>query len=111
VETVQAQLYSNGEVHFFYSTNAQSQSTTFTFGVTVGVSQGNAIAAVPASNLSAGASSTTQLMFEQFTPGTFDLGGTTVSFVPNVSGGYDESVSACVPSRHRNYGTRWHHTP
>src|SRR5262249_49184863 len=104
-ETVQAQLYSNGEVHFFYSTNAQSQSTTFTFGVTVGVSQGNAIAAVPASNLSAGASSTTPLMFGQFTPGTFDPGGTTVSFVPKVSGGYDESVSACVPSSNSNYGT------
>ncbi|HLQ37237.1 MAG TPA: hypothetical protein VK348_05535 [Planctomycetota bacterium] len=103
VFTIQAQLFSSGEVRFFYSPTIALNSSA----AIAGVSSGNAITAVPAVNLVPGPnSSSTQLMFETFliSPVTFDLAGQTVSFVPNGGGGYDESAAACVPANHAAYG-------
>src|SRR5262249_54785441 len=100
VFTVQAQLFSNGDIRFFYSPNLAINANMI-----AGVSAGNAIAAVPAVNLCPGPnSSTSLLMFETFLTPTFDLNGQTVSFSLNASGGYDESCSACVPASHTAYG-------
>lgn len=96
--TTQAQLFATGEVYFYYSPSTVSQATgSFTFGLTCGVSAGDAIASVPGMDLSVGGVSATQLAYQQFPAGTFDLAGKTVSFIPS-GGGYVVSTSACGAS-------------
>lgn len=100
--TVQAQLFATGEVKFFYSGTAASSSATI-----VGVSRGNAVVSVPGVDLCPGPNtgSTSQLMYQQFLANTLDLSNRSVSFVPNGTGGYDESCSACIPAFNQNYGS------
>lgn len=100
VFTVQAQLFANGTVTFFYNNAASSAATI------VGVSPGNAIASVPGVNLCPGPNLATasSLVYEQFLANTLDLAGNVVTFTPN-GAGYDETCSACVPAFNQNYGS------
>jgi hypothetical protein len=100
VFTLQVQLFATGEVHFFFDGNIASTSATIT-----GLSQGNAIAAVPGVDLTAatGNSGTTQLLFEQFPADTIDLANKFIHFAPNVLGGYDQTATDCG-AFNRNYG-------
>lgn len=92
VFTVQAQLLATGEVHFFYSESAASSEATI-----AGVSQGNAIAAVPGVDFTAptGNSGTTMLLYEQFPANALDLPNKLVHFARNVFGGYDQTATDC----------------
>lgn len=103
VFTVQAQLFATGEVRMYYD---QSCNNTANSPI-VGVSAGNALADPGASNLLTGASSTSLIMYQTFsTLNTFNaFQNTTLSFVPNASGGYTETSSACVAAQHVNYGS------
>ena len=94
--TIQAQLFASGEVLFAYGPSVVSVAPVIT-----GVSAGDGIAAVPAVDLSAAASSTSQLIFERFAGGAFDLAGRCVSFVP-VGAGF--SSSSALPASHESYG-------
>lgn len=96
--TIQAQLFSSGEVTFFYSATTESSQP-----VICGVSAGNGIATVPGVDLSAGGNSgSTQLLYQRFGAGAFDLATDCLSFRPNVAGGYDQSV--VQPAAHTSYG-------
>jgi hypothetical protein len=92
VFTVQAQLIATGEVHFFYSESAVSSEATI-----AGVSQGNAIAAVPGVDFTAptGNSGTTKLLYEQFPANALDLPSKFIHFARNVFGGYDQTATDC----------------
>ena len=100
VFTVQTQLFATGEVHFFYNGSLVGTQATI-----VGVSQGNAVAAVPSVNLTAiaGNSGTSKLMFQQFAANSIDLQNRFLQFVPNVLGGYDETATDCG-AFNQNYG-------
>ena len=107
VFTVQAQLFDTGEIRFFYNGTVQSSAATI-----AGISQGGAIAAVPGVDLSAGGNSgTSRLMFQQFAANSIDLQTTTLSFVPNVGGGYDQSAGPCVPASNNTYGAGCYNIP
>src|SRR5262249_46284409 len=101
------QLFSDGRVSYFYSTNMQNVTTT----PIVGVCQANGISPIPAAtNLAAGSVgvSTSQFVYQTFpTVNTFQaqLAGKTVTFIPNAGGGYDVSTISCVPASNSNYGT------
>lgn len=86
-------LHANGDVDLSYG-------TTFPIGTNlcaVGLSTGNLIAG-PASNLSAAATSTNGLLYEEFTFDTFDLAGTTLHIAMNVGlTGYTSSAAVYVP--------------
>ncbi len=102
--TVQAQLFSDGHVQFFYSSTTQNTAIC----PCVGISQGNGIADPGPSDLSTVSVgvSTSQIVYQNFaTASTFDLQNTSVSFLPNGGGGYDVVPSACVPAANQNYGS------
>ncbi|MEZ6037573.1 MAG: hypothetical protein R3F29_08835 [Planctomycetota bacterium] len=103
VFTLQAQLFADGSVSFFYDGATQNTATT----PICGVSQGAAVADPGASDLSAGAvgTSTTLIAYETFaTSNTFDLQTTSVTFAPNAIGGYDIASAPCVPASISAYG-------
>mgnify|MGYP001293351451 CR=1 FL=1 len=105
--TMQAQLLSTGEVWFFYDANANQQNIQ-PIG---GISQGNAVAAPSATDLSAGAVgvSTSQIVYESWGAGAFDLADSFVQFTPNGSGGYDH-FSGALPAAasHDEFGVGCH---
>lgn len=92
VFTVQAQLFNSGEVHFYYTENSASSAA-----VICGVSQGNAVAAVPSVDFTApgGNSGTSMLLHEQLAANAFDLGTKFIHFAQNVFGGFDETATDC----------------
>ncbi|HEX5051218.1 MAG TPA: hypothetical protein VFZ65_05565 [Planctomycetota bacterium] len=97
VFTIQAQLFATGEVTFYYSSTAASSAAAI-----VGVSEGNAIAAVPGVDLSVGGNSgSTKLLYERFAAGAFDLANHCVGFEPS-GGGYMQSIG--LPAAHTPYG-------
>ncbi len=100
VFTVQTQLLATGEVHFFYNGTLVSTQATI-----AGLSQGNAVAAIPSVNLTAiaGNSGTSKLLFQQFAANTIDLQNKFLHFAPNVLGGYDETATDCG-AFNQNYG-------
>ena len=104
VFTFQMQLFATGEVRYFYSPTTNNTA----LGVTVGVSNGGAIAApASATDLSAGAVgvSTSPIVYQTFaTLNSFDLQNTSVGFVPNATAGYDVINSPCVPAQNTTYG-------
>ena len=103
VFTFQMQLFSTGEVRYFYSGNSSNTA----LGVTTGVSNGGGIADPGASDLSAGSvgTSVSPIAYQIFTTlGTFDLQNKSTAFVPNAGLGYDVVVAPCVPAGNTNYG-------
>jgi hypothetical protein len=100
VFTLQAQLYSNGNVVFVYGGN-----TATTLDPMTGVSAGNAIAATPEVDLSAGGNTvTTDFIYELQPTGVFDLGGRSLTFTRNAGGGYTQTTGNCVNAFHQKYG-------
>ncbi len=101
--TVQAQLFSNGNVLFSYSNQAATTLDPYT-----GISGGNGIATVPGVDLSVGPNvSATDLIYELQPTGVFDLNGTLLTFVRNGAAGYTEVASSCnfQQAYHENYGS------
>lgn len=101
--TVQAQIFADGHVTYFYSGTTQNTATT----PICGVSQGALVADPGITDLSVGAVgvSTTKIAYQTFpTVNTFDLQNLTVSFNPNAGGGYDVVPGACVPASNQSYG-------
>ncbi len=99
--TVQAQLFSNGDVVFTYGSNAQTTAADSTSGL----SEGNGIATVPDVDLLAGNNlSASRFMRELHAAGTFDLAGQSVTFV-NLGAAYFQTIAACPSAYHQNYGT------
>lgn len=97
VFTVQAQLFANGDVSFYYGSSTDSAAP-----VICGVSEGDDVPIVPEVNLSAGGNVSGQnWMFERFATGTFDLAATCIEFSDNGSG-YTQSVSDAAS--HTSYG-------
>ncbi|MEY3160592.1 MAG: hypothetical protein RIT25_583 [Planctomycetota bacterium] len=97
--TVQMQLFASGDVIFYYSPTTQSSASTI-----VGVSEGNAVASVPGSNLNPGPNTaTTRLIYEQFTANNVDLGGKALTFT-TAGTGYVQTAANCGASN-VNYGT------
>lgn len=96
--TFQVQLLANGQIRFYYDRNAQLTALTLT-----GISQGGGITAPPGSDISAGSSSATRILYEQFAANTFDLQERTVTFTPTL-GGYNQTVGSCTPAYHESYG-------
>jgi hypothetical protein len=104
VFTVQMQIFSNGEVRYFYSGTTSNTA----LGVTTGVSNGGGIADPGASDLSAGSvgTSVSPIVYQIFTAlNTFDLQNKSTAFTPNAGLGYDVAVTPCVPAQNVNYGT------
>ncbi|MEI6128638.1 MAG: hypothetical protein WCR59_01075 [Planctomycetota bacterium] len=102
--TVQAQLFATGEVRMFYS-NFTNSSTSPLCGVSVGNAVGSA-ASLPVVLNTGGNISSIGLMYQTFTAlSTLNLGNKVISFLPNLLGGYDQGVSACVPASATNYGS------
>jgi hypothetical protein len=96
--TIQAQLFATGEVSFSYGPTTDSVAP-----VILGVSAGNGIAAVPGVDFAqTNTSGTTQLMFERFPGGAFDLAQRCLRFAPNGGGGFD--VLSSLPASHTSYG-------
>ncbi|MCU0863731.1 MAG: hypothetical protein MUC36_08075 [Planctomycetes bacterium] len=100
VYTIQAQLFSNGNVVFVYGGNAGT-----TLNAVTAVSAGNGITATASVDLSAGGNAgTTDFMYEQQPFGVFDLGGRSVTFTRNAGGGYTQTTGTCVNAFHQKYG-------
>lgn len=100
VYTIQAQLFSNGNVVYVYGGN-----TGTTLEAMTGISAGNAIAATPAVDLSAGGNTvTTDFIYELQPVGVFDLGGRSLTFTRNAGGGYTQTTGNCVNAFHQKYG-------
>ncbi|MBX3461991.1 MAG: hypothetical protein KF830_02385 [Planctomycetes bacterium] len=110
--TVQAQLFANGEVHFFYDGILNNNLIT----PVAGISAGGAIADPGVTDLSVGAigTSTSRIVYQTFpTALTWDLANTAVMFLPNGGGGYDSVPVAgpfanCVHAKHEVAGTGCH---
>jgi hypothetical protein len=102
VFTVQAQLFSNGNVIFTYSLGAATTLDPYS-----GISAGNGIATVAGVDLSAGGNvSATDLIYELQPTGVFDLNGLSLLFVRNGAAGYTQLASPCgSPAFHEAYGT------
>ena len=102
--TVQAQLFATGEVRMYYS-----NFSNITISPLCGVSVGNAVgtAASPPVALATGSNSSSNgLMYQTFNvQNTFNLQDKAISFLPNASGGYNQSVSDCIPASATNYGS------
>lgn len=97
VFTIQAQMFANGNVTFYYSASTDSG-----LPVICGVSEGDDVPIVSEVNLSAGSnSSVTNWMFERFGSGTFDLAAQCVEFADS-GAGYTQSTSN--PASHTSYG-------
>ena len=97
--TVQMQLFASGDIIFYYSPTTQSSAATI-----VGVSEGNAVASVPGSNLNPGPNTaSTRLIYEQFTANNLDLAGKALTFTV-AGGGYVQTAASCGASN-VNYGT------
>ncbi|MEZ6038128.1 MAG: hypothetical protein R3F29_11640 [Planctomycetota bacterium] len=97
VFTVQAQLFDTGEVSFFYGPSSDSAAA-----VICGVSPGDDVASVPGIDLSAASNgSPSQLTYERFAAGAFDLAGRCVRFTPSGGGFQTTSVE---PASHTSYG-------
>ena len=103
--SVSMTLFASGAVEFSYS------SFPAGFGATVfaGVSIGNLVgtASTPSSDLTAlPDSGTLGLLYENFTPATFDLADKTLLITPNGTGGYTSVVTCDVPAaKHTSYGS------
>lgn len=102
--TVQAQLFATGEVRMFYA-NFNNTSISPLCGVSVGNAVGSA-ASLPVVLNTGGNISSIGLMYQTFTAlNTLNLQNKTISFLPNALGGYDQSVSSCIPASATNYGS------
>jgi hypothetical protein len=102
--TVQVILYSSGQIDFS-STNGLSVTN---FQATIGASEGNGVFGA-SSDLSAGASSTNNVLYEDFILSGIDLGGATTSLLP-VGGGY-LATRVCGPASHETYGAGCYDIP
>jgi hypothetical protein len=107
VFTVQAQLFANGDVTFYYSPSTFGMTTGFTpqFVSRVGISEGNGIVGPAAVDLSLGNVNLTNFtMYEDFPINVFDLNGTSVNFI-YAGTGYIETDGACIAGAfHQSYG-------
>ena len=102
--TVQAQLFATGEVRMFYA-NFTNTTITPMCGVSVGNAVGSS-ASLPVVLNAGGNSSSNGLMYQSFSVlNTFNLQNKAISFLPNALGGYDQSVSSCIPASATNYGS------
>ncbi|MEO6594237.1 MAG: hypothetical protein ABIP94_05745 [Planctomycetota bacterium] len=105
--TIQAQLYANGDVTFFYSASVTGITVGFApqFTSRCGLSAGNGVTDPGSVDLSAGGNISTGLaMYEEFPLSVFDLQSKSVTFI-NVGTGYVQTVASCAPAFHENYGT------
>ena len=102
--TVQVILYSTGQIDF--SSTAGLSVTGFQ--ATIGASEGNGVFGASA-DLSAGASSTNNVLYEDFVLTGIDIGGATTSLLP-VAGGY-LATRTCGPASHETYGTGCYNVP
>ncbi len=104
LKSFQVELFATGVIQFSYSfgMNYDAGGTKY-----VGVSAGNGTLAPAGSDLfPGGVASGTVAMHQLFTvPGTFDLGGRTLTFTP-VAGGLQQTVSCgLLPASHTPYGS------
>jgi hypothetical protein len=106
--TIQAQLFANGDVKFFYSGSTYGVSSGFgsQFDSRVCVSEGNGVADPGAVDLSAGGNVNlaTLVMYETFPLNVFDLQSSTLEFI-NTGTGYVQTLASCVPAYHETYGS------
>lgn len=104
--TIQAQIFANGDVTFYYSPSVYGISSGFApqFVSRCGVSEGNGVVVPGPVDLSAGNTNLTNFaMFEEFPLNVFDLQSTTVTFL-YAGTGYVQIASSCVPAFHESYG-------
>jgi hypothetical protein len=104
--TIQAQLFANGDVFFFYSPSVYGMSVGFApqFVARCGISEGNGVAATPV-DLSAGNVNLTNFaLFEEFPVNVFDLQSRTLQFL-YAGTGYVQSSGPCNPAFHDTYGS------
>lgn len=99
--TVQCQLYDNGQIVFFYSSNTAVAGNT----TGVGFSPGSGAVDPGASNLSANPSTAASTTYELFSTSlAFDIQGRATIFTPNALGGYDVDTNTCVGSMNTSFG-------
>ncbi len=105
--TIQAQIFANGDVAFFYNPGVYGISSGFApqFVSRCGVSEGNGVVAPAPVDLSAGPNSNFAgfAMFEEFPLNVFDLQATTVTFT-YAGIGYVQTAGPCTPAFHQAYG-------
>ncbi|HZN38340.1 MAG TPA: hypothetical protein VFD82_06025 [Planctomycetota bacterium] len=103
--TVQAQLFANGDVIFFYNSSTYGASYVNQLQLRCGLSEGNGVANPGSVDLSAGNINLTSfVMYEQFPLNVWDLQGTSVTFLYGGTG-YIQTASACTPAYHESYGS------
>lgn len=105
--TVQAQLFANGDVKFFYNASVYGISVPFSpqFVSRCGLSEGNGVVATPPVDLSTGPINlASHYMLEEFPQNVFDLQNTTLQFV-HAGTGYVCVPGPCVPAANINYGS------
>ncbi|MBL8747667.1 MAG: hypothetical protein JNK78_00800 [Planctomycetes bacterium] len=94
-----AELFASGVIRFGYSQGMGVDNAT----ATVGVSVGNGIADPGASDLSAGPTSATGIVYQLFDAAVpLDVTGRTIQFTP--SGGGYVVAAVCEPAYHQAYG-------
>ncbi|HEX5051706.1 MAG TPA: hypothetical protein VFZ65_08045 [Planctomycetota bacterium] len=105
--TLQAQLFANGDVAFYYSSTVYGISVGYgsQFVSRSGITAANGIADPGSVDLSAGGNISPGLaMYEEFPLNVFDLQDKSVTFI-NIGTSYVQTVSACAPAFHESYGS------
>lgn len=105
--TMQAQLFANGDVTFYYSTNHTGITVGYgsQFVTYVGVTEGNGVVDPGATDLSlgTGVNLSSFCMYEAMPIGGFDLQDQSITFV-NAGTGYLQVAGGCTPAYHEVLG-------
>jgi hypothetical protein len=99
-KTIQCQLHANGVVEFFYSAATEVAGAA---PALVGRSPGGGAADPGASDLGAGPTTASEVIYEQFGTATFDLAGASLRLTPALPG-HAAAVSTCRVGAHTPRG-------
>lgn len=104
---IQLQLFTSGEIKFFYSTNTINASTYSTAAAQglVGVSAGQGAILPATSNLSVTGVTTDDTLYETFLGGQFDMANTSLQLLPQTPGWVRLPAAWSLCAAASNYGT------
>ncbi|MBL8728681.1 MAG: hypothetical protein JNM25_09645 [Planctomycetes bacterium] len=101
LKSFQVELFATGEIRFGYSAGMNVAAGGSKY---VAVSSRNGVALPAVGDFVPGpATTTTGLIYQTFPYGMFDLGGRSITFAPDGSGGWREDLT-CEPASHTSYG-------
>lgn len=106
--TIQAQLFANGDVTFYYSPSVYGISQPFApqFVSRCGLSQGNGVADPGSVDLTASQTNLADhILYEEFPVNVFDLQSSAVTFINLGTGYISIPATSCVPAFHASYGS------